>query len=109
MLAGLSLLRWQRYPQALADDLKHPVRHAFAATMPISLILLATVATTLLGPSTPALVVWMLGSAWQLGVTVWVLARWLQAGAGKATPLWPGVTPILILPVVGNVLARWLG
>mgnify|MGYP000916680308 FL=1 len=29
-----SWLRWQRYPAALADDLKHPVRHAFIAALP---------------------------------------------------------------------------
>jgi tellurite resistance protein TehA-like permease len=27
VLAVLSLLRWQRYPKALAEDLNHPVRH----------------------------------------------------------------------------------
>ena len=110
VLAVLSLLRWQRHPQALADDLKHPVRHAFVAAMPIALILLTTVATRLTGPSAPVQGLWALGCAWQLGVTVWVLGRWLRPGAGKdVLPLWPGVTPILILPVVGNVLAPLAG
>ena len=55
VLAVLSLIRWQRYPQAVREDLTHPVRHVFVAAMPISLILLATVATALTGPSRPAL------------------------------------------------------
>lgn len=110
VLTSLSLLRWQRYPQALADDLKHPVRHAFVAAMPIALILLATVATALLGPSMPVRWLWGVGSIWQFGVTVWVLARWLEPGAGKAGgPLWPGITPVLLLPVVGNVLVPLAG
>jgi tellurite resistance protein len=118
VLAVLSLIRWQRYPQAVHEDLMHPVRHVFVAAMPISLILLATVATALTGPSRLALFIWLLGSVWQFGVTVWALSRWLaltpQAGtpAGTptaATPLWPSITPALLIPVVGNVLAPLAG
>ena len=42
VLAGLSVLRLQRHPEAWAEDLRHPVRHAFVATLPVSLILLGT-------------------------------------------------------------------
>ena len=110
-LAGLSLVRWQRYPQALADDLKHPARHAFVATMPVSLLLLATVATALAGPTLPAQVLWLLGSAGQFGVTVWVLSRWLRPNAGgkEASPFWPSMTPALFIPVVGNVVPALAG
>ena len=48
-LALLSLLRWQHFGDAVAADLAHPVRHAFFATMPVSLILLATCGVELLG------------------------------------------------------------
>ena len=44
VLGGLSLLRAQRDPQALAEDLRHPIRHAFVAAVPASIVLLATVA-----------------------------------------------------------------
>ncbi|HJV59834.1 MAG TPA: SLAC1 anion channel family protein, partial [Albitalea sp.] len=106
LLAGLSLLRWQRYPQALADDLKHPVRHAFVAAVPVSLILLATVAVGVAGASPLANGLWWLGSVMQLWVTVWVLGRWLSPGKGLS---WPAITPVLIIPVVGNVLAPLAG
>ena len=91
VLAGASLLRWQRHPKALAEDLNHPVRHVFVAAMPISLLLLATVATALAGPSLPARVLWLAGSIWQFTVTVWVLSRWLRPniGAKDGTPFWP--------------------
>ena len=110
VLALLSLLRWQRYPKALAEDLNHPVRHAFVATMPISLLLLATVATQLTGASLPAKVLWTVGAVWQFGVTVWALSRWLRPNAGsKESPLWPSITPAMFIPVVGNVLPPLAG
>ena len=108
VLAVFSLLRWQHHAPALAADLKHPVRHAFVATVPISLILLATVAVSLLGVSAWAAALWWLGSLLQLVATVWVLGRWLSADKAQALG-WPAVTPGLILPVVGNVLAPLAG
>jgi len=107
-LAVLSLLRWRRYPLTVTEDLRHPVRHAFVAAMPVSLILLATVATALLGPSLPARGVWMAGAAWQFAVTVWVLTRWLK-GNKEGGLVWAGVTPALLIPVVGNVLVPLAG
>jgi tellurite resistance protein len=107
-LAGLSLLRRQRYPEAFAEDLKHPVRHAFVAAVPVSLILLATVLTALAGPTGVGRVLWMAGSAWQFAVTVWVLARWLRGNQAGGL-VWPGVTPALFIPVVGNVLPPLAG
>ena len=119
VLLVASWLRWQRYPAALADDLKHPVRHAFIAALPVSLLLLATVGVALggaaepLGPVWNAL--WWVGSLGQLWATVWVLGRWLapaaaaQPGAGGAAALWPTITPVLLIPVVGNVVVPLAG
>lgn len=111
VLAVLSLLRWQRYPQALEDDLKHPVRHVFVAAMPISLLLLATVATQLSGPTPAARGLWVLGSVWQFGVTIWVMSRWLRHGVGgkDSGAFWPSITPALFIPVVGNVVPPLAG
>lgn len=108
VLALLSLFRRQRYPEAFGEDLKHPVRHAFVAAIPVSLILLATVLTALIGPSGIGRGLWIIGSAWQFGVTIWVLARWLR-GSQPGGLVWPGVTPVLFIPVVGNVLPPLAG
>lgn len=118
VLVVASLLRWQRHPAALEEDLKHPVRHAFIAAVPVSLLLLATVGVALGGPA-GALVplwqtLWWTGSLAQLWATVWVLGRWLApataapAGQGPAS-LWPSVTPVLLIPVVGNVVVPLAG
>ena len=111
VLAVASLVRWQRYPKALAEDLNHPVRHVFVAAMPISLLLLATVATVLAGPTWPAKVLWVVGAVWQFGVTVWALSRWLRPNIGgkDGTPFWPSITPALFIPVVGNVVPPLAG
>jgi tellurite resistance protein len=105
-LSAATLLRLRRHPAAWAEDLKHPVRHPFVATIPIGVILLATtaVAAGLQGALVQAL--WWLGALAQLGVTVWVLARWWRSPAGLP---WAAVTPALFIPVVGNVLVPLAG
>lgn len=104
----LSWVRWQRYPEALAAELKHPVRHAFVATIPVSMILLATCGVSLLGTKTWLAVLWWAGSLAQFGVTLWVMVRWLSADKAFALN-WPTLTPVLLIPVVGNVLAPLAG
>ena len=123
VLAVAAVRRWQRYPQAWRDDLQHPVRHAFVAALPASMILLATVGTAVLGVQsafTPALnALWIAGAALQWAVTVWVLACWWRPGkaAGAvANPgpgaggfQWASITPVMFIPVVGNVLVPLAG
>lgn len=108
VLAVATLLRVWRHPQAWAEDRRHPVRHTFIAALPISVILLATVAVALQGPSQPALWGWWAGALAQLFVTVWVLARWLR-GNGPGGLQWASATPALFIPVVGNVLVPLAG
>ncbi len=111
LLFVLSLLRRLRHPQAFLEDLHHPVRHVFVAAFPVSLILLATVAFALGGDSALARVTWLIGSVLQIFVTVWVLSRWLNAGdGGKPTvTFWTGITPALLIAVVGNVVVPLAG
>lgn len=140
LLLGLSALRAHRFAQALAEDLRHPVRHGFVAALPVALLLLVTLANRLdlQGPWMDGL--WWLGSLGQLWVTVWVLQRWLVASPADTAPpapavdvspqgliqgavpspkpsapafappaFWPTVTPVLFIPVVGNVVAPLAG
>jgi len=107
-LAGASAVRLQRHPDAWRDDRAHPVRHTFLATMPVSLVLLATVAVGLTGAGALANALWWAGSLGQLGVTLWVVSRWWNGNRAGGLQ-WPVVTPALIIPVVGNVLAPLAG
>jgi tellurite resistance protein len=107
-LAVATVLRALRYADAWAEDRRHPVRHTFVATLPIAVILLATVmvAHELRGPLAEAL--WALGATAQLAVTAWVLARWWK-GNGPQGLAWASATPALFIPIVGNVLVPLAG
>ncbi|MBL8329357.1 MAG: SLAC1 anion channel family protein [Rubrivivax sp.] len=112
VLAAATLLRAQRYPQAWAEDRRHPVRHTFIAALPIALLLLATVAVASglhQGPARLAVAaLWWLGSLAQLFVTAWVLARWWHGNQAGGLQ-WASATPALFIPIVGNVLAPLAG
>ncbi len=113
VLLVASVVRAARYPAALADDLKHPARHAFVAAFPVAVLLLAATGVALMGPSLGWDALWWLGALTQLWATVWVLGRWLAPavpGQGPGnTGLWPAVTPVLLIAVVGNVVAPLAG
>lgn len=108
VLAGASVLRLRRHPEAWAEDLRHPVRHPFVAAMPVSLILLATVSVALRGPDALARGLWWAGSLSQLWVTLWVMSRWWRGNQAGGLQ-WATVTPALFIPVVGNVLVPLAG
>ncbi|HPU52952.1 MAG TPA: SLAC1 anion channel family protein [Burkholderiaceae bacterium] len=99
-----AMLRYVRHPGALAEDLAHPVRQGFAAAFPVSIILLATVGVALGLPDRLNEIVWAIGLAVQLGVTTWIISRWL---AGKLR--WASMTPVVYIPIVGNILVPLAG
>jgi tellurite resistance protein len=92
----------------LLADARHPIRHVFVAALPSSLVLLPTVWVAHQGYSLWADVLWMLGAAGLLLATLGVVRRWLQPGL-TAHDFWPGITPALFIPVVGNVLPALAG
>jgi tellurite resistance protein len=108
LLVVATLLRFVRHPEAWAEDRRHPVRHTFIATLPVALILLATVAVALGLRGPPVAAAWWLGSLAQLGVTAWVLGRWWR-GNETGGLQWASATPALFIPIVGNVLVPLAG
>lgn len=113
LLCAASLVRWWAHPLAVLADLRHPVRHAFMAALPISMLLLATLGVSLCWHTNPWLdalihVTWWLGSVLELAATVWVVGRWLQSKETGGLQ-WPALTPVMFIPVVGNVLAPLAG
>lgn len=105
VLVGIMLWRFTCWPLTRVHDAAHPVRHVFVAAPTVSLILLATCGVALTGPSGLWDALWMAGAVAQAAVTAWVVLRWLRAGASR----WMGVTPAMLIPVVGNVLLPLAG
>ncbi len=92
-------VRSLRYPAALVDDLRHPVRHAFAGAFPVATVVLSAVlGKTGLAIGLTHALLWV-GVIVQALVTVWVISGWLRKGLQ-----WASVTPILMIPMVGNVI-----
>ncbi len=105
LVAAASVLRARRHRAAVVEDLAHPVRHPFVAAAPVSLVLVATAVHAALGPVPGVNTLWMAGAALQFGATLWVLGRWLAPGGWT----WPSFTPVLFIPVVGNVVVPLAG
>ena len=108
LLAAATVWRGWQHPEAWAEDRRHPVRHTFIAALPVAAILLATLAVVLFGAHPLARALWWAGSVAQLGVTLWVVARWWR-GAAAGGLVWASVTPGLFIPIVGNVLVPLAG
>lgn len=108
VLAAASARRARAHPDALREDLAHPVRHAFVAAVPISALLLLTLWVAHVGTGETVRWLWRLASAAQLGVTLWVLARWWRGNQPDGLA-WVSITPALIVPIVGNVLVPLAG
>ncbi|HSM22143.1 MAG TPA: C4-dicarboxylate ABC transporter [Rubrivivax sp.] len=108
VLAVATVVRGQRYPEAWAEDRRHPVRHTFIAALPVAVLLLATVGVVVAGPQPLLRALWWAGSLAQLFVTWWVLARWWRPAAQGGLQ-WASVTPALFVAIVGNVLVPLAG
>lgn len=102
LLVGSSW-RCLSYPEAWAEDRRHPVRRTFIATLPVAALINAAVGIHMLGSHPWLEALWWAGSLGQLFITAWTLRVWLEPTPSSS--LWAGVTPALFIPVVGNVLA----
>lgn len=101
-VAALHLTRWARHPEAFAGDLKHPIRAAFAGAITIGLMIIAG---GLIPYSQPlASAVWLVAVAGHLLIGVWTIRGLFLAPRESAT-----LTPALLIPLVGNVLAPVFG
>jgi tellurite resistance protein len=109
----LSVVRWFKFPSAVASDLQHPIRHPFLAAIPISIMLLASLGVAMFWGASETLnsglrTAWAVGSLLEVAATLWVVARWLKAKT-EGGPNWDAITPVLFIPVVGNALAPLAG
>lgn len=113
LLCVACVVRLTYHPNAVAADMRHPVRHAFMGTLPLSIMLLAGIGVSLFWNTSRALdtlltFAWMVGSVLELTASIWVIARWLNA-PDKGGLQWAAFTPVFFIPVVGNALAPLAG
>jgi tellurite resistance protein len=107
------VVRLAYHPNAVAADMRHPVRHAFMATLPLSIMLLAGIGVSLFWNTSRTLdtlltFAWMVGSVLELAASVWVISRWLNTPDNGGLQ-WAAFTPVFFIPVIGNVLAPMAG
>lgn len=102
LVAVLHLTRMIRHPQALAGDLRHPVRSAFAGAISIGLMLISGG----LIPYSPDLAagVWIVAVVLHVSIGVLLLRTMLRAPREAAA-----LTPPLLIPLVGNIVAPIFG
>jgi len=103
VLAVAYLMKVVRYPQAAANELRHPVMSAFYPTISISLLLLAACMLPL--SRDLALVLWGAGVALHLVLTLHIVRAWINEEhfkLGHINPAW-------FIPAVGNVVVPLAG
>ena len=101
-LAVLHLLRLARHPEALGADLRHPVRAAFTGAVTITLMVLAGGLAPYSAAGASAL--WGLAVAGHLVIAAWTVRGLLLAPKDAST-----LTPPILLPLVGNIVAPIFG
>ena len=103
VIAVFYLAKAVKYPQAVVQEWKHPVRLAFFPAVSISILLIATALFSV--HEGAARILWMIGTALQAGLTVAVVSGWISHRAfeiGQLTPAW-------FIPAVGNVVVPVAG
>ena len=92
-----------RHPRGTLAEWTHPVKAAFTATVPISMLVLAAAFLPLSEALSAAL--WWTGAALQAVVTVMVMRTWIADARIEVVH----VHPAWFIPVVGNLVAPLAG
>lgn len=92
-----------KYPEAVRKEWMHPVKMSFVPTLSIGLILLSI--AWLPADVHYSKLLWMLGSALHLGLTLYVMTQWIHHEKFEIAHL----NPAWFIPVVGNILVPIAG
>jgi tellurite resistance protein len=98
VLVGFYLAKIFRFPEFVAAELKHPVRLSFFPTISIGLLLISNLVYEL--SELASLISFWVGVALQLGLTLFILGRWLNDEQFKTehnSPAW-------FIPIIGNLV-----
>ncbi|NPA13192.1 MAG: C4-dicarboxylate ABC transporter [Aquificae bacterium] len=96
------MVKWLKYPHAVAKEFKHPVKSSFGAAISISFLLIS-IAYYDFAP-TVAITYWYLGAPLHLYFTYKTMKFWIlhEFEINHISPAW-------FIPVVGNVLVPVVG
>lgn len=102
-IAALYLTKFVRFPQAVIEELHHPIKMSFFPTISISLLLFSV---AFLG-SQPQVsrVLWFAGAVLHLGFTLYIMSLWIHHttfNIQHSNPAW-------FIPVVGNIIVPIAG
>lgn len=100
VLLGLSYLnKWRLYPQAVHAEFYHPIKISFFPAYSIGLMLSAAAFHTYV--PTLSLVLWAIGSALHLCLTLFLMNQWIHHSRTQINH----TTPAWFIPIVGNIIA----
>ncbi|CAI9418891.1 hypothetical protein HIDPHFAB_03429 [Nocardioides sp. T2.26MG-1] len=97
------LAKLVRHPDAVREELAHPVRLSFVPTITIGMLLVATAGQHI--SPTLAEALWWVGASGQLALTLYVLSAWINRPTFTADH----VTPAWFIPVVGMIVVPLAG
>lgn len=103
MVGAIYIKKVMSFPEAVAQELQHPVKLSFFPAISISLILLAIIFIEL--SPTIARGFWLIGTSLHLVMTLFVLNAWMHQGHFQIQH----ITPAWFIPAVGNVLVPIAG
>jgi len=102
-IATLYFIKLVRFPQAVGEELHHPIKMSFFPTISISLLLLS-IALLSLQPQVSR-VLWVAGTGLHLGFTLYIMSLWINHttfNIQHSNPAW-------FIPVVGNIIVPIAG
>jgi tellurite resistance protein len=102
LISALYCKKMLNHPQAVLQELKHPIRINFFPAFSISLMLLSVVWKDY---ATLSVILWGLGTSVQLGLTLFVMSSWINHGHYTISH----VNPSWFIPVVGNIIVPLSG
>ncbi len=103
VIAGAYLVKAIRHRGVVAAEWGHPVKSAFTATIPVSLLVLA-ISFLEWAPGFAA-VLWWTGALLQAAVTLWVVRTWIADARIEHIH----IHPAWFIPAVGNMVAPIAG
>jgi len=97
------VIKWMKYPQAVAKEFSHPIKSSFGAAISISFLLISIAMSDFAPPV--AITFWFVGAVLHLFFTYKVIKFWIEHDKLDVKH----INPAWFIPIVGNVLVPVVG